>query len=296
MSLTKRSDGSILIRDNGHYYDTMDVHATATKPFRGEVQMGYGLSTDPITGISSLGETIFHKTNEIVLGGTIFALEKLFNVSADLNVAYLNDILGFGLDGPTINEKYPKDTGLCLFNIGLGGCGAAYTDVKAILQQHRQLDTMIPFRVVDEPFTRGSEEAGKYYMMVKHSDGKFWYYGKTFTKTPIIKALWKDAGEDKDGSPVVESDYSSVKNTPIETFAEAVLTIETTDLREYFELYSEITHARFNSIGLCTGILSSCDDGRPEYKQVKQFSGLNFSNEPLHMNKDLSIIYRVYSA
>lgn len=293
--ITKTNNGNtMLLKDNStHIYDKVDVGGGF---LRGDVQIGYGLTTDPITGLSSLGETVLHESNEIVLGGTLFALEKLFNVSADLNVAYLNDILGFGTDGPSINEKYPKGTGLCLFDVGLGGCGAAYTDVKAVLQQRRQLDTMIPFRVVDEPFARGSEEAEKYWMMVKHSDGKFWYYGKTFTKTPVIKALWKDAGEDKDGSPVVESDYSSVKSTPIETFAESVVTFEVTDFREYFELYSNITEARFNSIGLCTGVRSTCADGRPEYKQVKQFSALNFSNEPLHMNKDLSVIYRIYSA
>lgn len=273
------------------------IHGGRPKALRGKVTMGYGLQTDPITGISSLNEVVLEDDNEIVLGGTLFALEKLFNVSADLNVAYLNDIMGFGIDGPAINEKYPKDTGLCLFNVGLGGCGDSYSDVKVVLQQRRQIDSMIPFRVVDEPFEPGSEQAGKYWMMVQNSDGKYCYYGKSFTKSPTIKALWKDASKNgEDGSPVVESDYNSVKDIPIETFAEAILTIEPTDLREYFELYSNITSARFNSIGLCSGIKSVCADGRPEYKQVKQFSILNFSNEMLHMNKDLVTIYRIYSA
>lgn len=291
--MSNSGNDTMLIRDGGRM---KDIKLAGPGSLRGEVEIGYDLHTDPITGLSSLGETVLREHNEILLGGTLFALEKLFNVPADLNVAYLNDIIGFGTDGPAINEKYPKETGLCLFNIGIGGCGSAYTDVKAVLQQFRQLDTMIPFRVVDEPFEPGSEEAAKYWMMKQHTDGKYWYYGKTFAKTPVIKALWKDAGDGEDGSPVVESDYSSVKNTPIETFAEAVLVLEVTDLREYFELYSNITDARFNTIGLCTGIKSTCADGRPEYKQVKQFSALNFSNEMLHMNKDLSVIYRIYSA
>lgn len=292
-NINKLNDSTILARDGGSMYDK--IHGRA-KCLRGEVVAGYDLHTDPITGLSSLGETVCRESNEIVLGGTLFALEKLFNVSADLNVAYLNDIMGIGTDGPTINEKYPRETGLCLFNIGIGGCGNAYTDVKAVLQQQRQIDTMIPFRVVDEPFEKGSEQAAKYWLMKQNEDGKYCYYGKTFSKSPVIKALWKDAGDGEDGSPVVESDYASVKDTPIETFAEAVLTLEVSDLREYFELYSNVTDARFNTIGLCTGIKSTCADGRPEYKQVRQFSILNFSNEMLHMNKDLSIIYRIYSA
>lgn len=292
--LIKRTGDTIVLGDGRGYTDKLlrDV----SHSLRGDVRIGYDLTTDPVTGLSSLGETVLHEHNEIVLGGTLFALEKLFNVSADLNVAYLNDIIGFGTDGPIINEKYPKNTAVCLFNIGIGGCGNAYTDVKTVLQQHRQIANMIPFRVVDEPFERGSEQAAKYWMMKQNSDGKYFYYGKSFTKTPVIKALWKDAGDGEDGTPVVESDYNSIKNVPIETFAEAVLTLEVTDLREYFELYSNITDARFNALGLCTGILSTCEDGRPEYKQVKQFSALNFSNEMLHMNKDLSVIYRVYSA
>ena len=35
-------------------------------------------------------------------------------------------------------------------------------------------------------------------------------------------------------------------------------------------------------------------DGETEYADVHQFSILNFSNEMLHFDKDLSIIYRVY--
>lgn len=292
-NITKPNHSTMMIKDGRSMYDK--IHDRA-KCLRGEVVVGYDLHTDPVTGLSSLGETVCRESNEIVLGGTLFALEKLFNVPSDLNVAYLNDIMGFGTDGPAINEKYPKETGLCLFNIGIGGCGNAYSDVKAVLQQQRQIDTMIPFRVVDEPFEKGSEQAAKYWMMKQNDDGKYCYYGKTFAKSPVIKALWKDAGDGEDGSPVVESDYSSVKDTPIETFAEAVLTLEVTDLREYFELYSNVTDARFNTIGLCTGIKSTCADGRPEYKQVRQFSILNFSNEMLHMNKDLSVIYRIYSA
>lgn len=299
MSNVTRNGNTLLLKDIGQFKDTNEIVPGGIS-LRGEVEIGYGLHTDPITGISSLGESILKSKNEILMGGSLFALEKLFNAQAQPTVSYLNDIMGFGTDGDAITEKYPKNTCLCLFDIGLGGCGDAYTDVKAILQQQRQLPGMIPFRVVDEPFEKGSAEASKYFMMVRNSDGKYWYYGKTFAKEPIIKALWKNGGDGKDGTAVVESDYSSVKNVPIETFAEAVLSIEVTDLREYFELYQDIKKARFNSLGLCSGIKGSCYDDkgnkRDEYKQVLQFSGLNFTNEPLHMNKTLSCIYRVYSA
>ena len=292
-SIDKVSDGVLLAKESQSYFDKETIIRGG---LRGEVLAGYDLHIDPKTGLSELGETIVRKKNEIVLGGSLFALEKLFGVSSSVNVEYLNNIMGIGLDGPQITDKYPKETCVCLFNVGIGGAGSAYTDVKGVLQQIRQIDGMIPFRIVDEKFQEGTKEYDQYWFAKQTEDGKYAYYLKTFLKKPVIRALWKDSGDGEDGSPVVESDYASTRSTPIEAFAEAVLQIEKTDLREYFELYDNIERARLNTIGLCTGIKSTLADGSEEFKQVLQFSSLNFSNEMLHMNKDLSIIYRVYTA
>ena len=262
----------------------------------GVVEASYDCTFDPVTGLSQLGEIIFRKHNQILMGGSLYGLEKMFDVPSSLTVEYLNNILGCGLTGPQITDRYPKDNKICLWTIGNGGAGASIDDVNAVLQQHRQLMGQIPFRVVDAPFEEGSDEASKYYLMKRTDDGKYAYYAKTFEKDPVISALWKDAGDDKDGSPVVESDYNSTRTTPIETFAEVVLRLETVDLREYYNLYQAVAGTpRFNTFGLCSGIKSTEEDGRPEYKQVLQVSGLSFSNEPLHMEKDLFIRYRFYT-
>lgn len=271
---------------------------------RGHVMAGYDLKVDPETGLSYLGETIAEKDNVIVLGGTLFALEKLFNVSADLNISYLNDIYNVGTTGDFITEKYPKETCVCLWNVGIGGAGAAYTDVYPELQQYRELpggaDARLPFRVVDSYFVAGSPEYEKYWLAQPMDPTKFGnkigYFAKSFTKPPTIHALWKDAGNGVDGSPVTDGVHTSTKTTPIETFAECVLQADVDDFREYFELIGMPNHARFNSMGLLTGIRSRLVDGREEYKQVRQFSCLTFGNELLHMNKTLTILYRIYSA
>lgn len=270
----------------------------------GEATAGYYPSIDPTTGLTTLGETIAKKTNVITLGGTLFALEKLFNTSAELNIAYLNDIYNVGTSGDFISEKYPKDTCVCLWNAGIGGAGAAYSDVYPELQQYRELpggpDARLPFRIVDSYFTSGTPEYDKYWLAQPMDQTKFGekigYYAKVFERTPVIKALWKDAGTGTDGSPVTDDAHNSVKSTPIETFAEMTLCATPTDFREYFELLGMPNHARINTIGLLTGIKSTLADGREEYKQVRQFSVLTFGNELLHMNKNLYIIYRVYSA
>lgn len=285
------------IRDNiNGYRDNIN-----RKGIHGEVLVlrGRDVVIDPVSGISILGEPIIRKefkSNEILMSGSIFALAKMFNAECNINVEYLNNIMNIGTTGPIINDKYPKENSISLWTVGIGGCGDNRKDVKHVYQQQRQLNQIIPFRVVDEPFSEGTPEYDKYYLMRQEDDGRYAYYGKRFANTPTIQPLWKDAANDQDGSPVVESDYTSTRTTPIEVFAECVCVIEKDDFREYFELYDEIDDARFNEIGLASGTLSTVDSGRPEYKQVHQVSCCHFTNEPLHMEKDLTIVYRWYSA
>lgn len=288
------------ISDNiNGYHDNVNVNDK--KGIHGEVLIlrNKDVIINPISGISILGEPIIRKefkSNEILMSGSIFALAKMFNAECNINIEYLNNIMNIGTTGPVINDKYPKENSIALWTVGIGGCGDNRKDVKHVYQQQRQLNQIIPFRVVDEPFAEGTPEYDKYFLMRQEDDGRFAYYGKRFANTPTIQPLWKDAANDQDGSPVVESDYTSTRNTPIEVFAECVCVIEKDDFREYFELYDEIDGARFNEIGLASGTLSTVDSGRPEYKQVHQVSCCHFTNEPLHMEKDLTIVYRWYSA
>lgn len=296
-SITNVNSCLKIIRDNDStHYDKRIKKDRAG--IYGEVAVVKGPVQYDSRGISILGENLVRpwKPNEILLGGSIFALEKMFNVPCAIHVEYINNIMNIGTTGPAITEKYPKENGIQLWTVGIGGCGDSRKDITHVFQQQRTLNTIIPFRVVEEPFAEGQEEFEKYFLMRQEKDGKYAYYGKRFAKDPVIIPLWKDAAKDEDGSPVTEADYSSTRTTPIECFAEAVCTIEKDDFREWFDLYDEIDEVRFNEIGLCTGVLSRTEDGRPEYKQVRQASCCHFTNDPLHMEKDMSIIYRWYSA
>lgn len=294
MSYRKIGTNYRLVKDFAGEHDSFDIGSHGG--LRGEVVVGHTCSVDPVTGLSTIGEQIIRKKNQILMGGSIYALEKMFNVPSSLTVEYLNTILGIGLTGTAITERYPKNNCICLWTIGNGGAGSSLDDIYDVLQQQRDLRGQIPFRVVDAPFETGSDEDNKYWMTKQLDDGKYAYYAKTFETTPVISALWKDAGADKDGSPVVESDYNSTRTTPIETFAEVVLRLEVTDLREYYDLYQATAGTpRFNTFGLCTGILGTLEDGTSEYKQVLQATGVSFNNEVLHMEKDLYIRYRFYT-
>lgn len=263
----------------------------------GVVEVGYGLKPHPtIPGLHCLETVLEKKPNQVLMGGSLYALEKMFNVPARLQVQYLNDILHVGQGGSTAATRYPREHGICLWTIGNGGAGASIDDVNDVLQQHRDLMGMIPFRVVDTPFEKGTEEYEKYWLMKQLDSGKYGYYGKTFDSVVTLEALWKDAGDDEDGSVVVEDDYSSKKTTPIETFGEMILSLEENDLREYYDLYSGTAgKPRFNTFGVCAGVRGPVGENREDYKQVIQTTGVSFGNELLHMKKAMYILYRFYT-
>ena len=247
-----------------------------------------------IIGLDTLTkEVLFESTNQIVLGGAMFILEKLFNVEAPITVDYLNNIMGIAAENP-IEEKYPKNTAVCLFGVGIGGCGDSSLSVVDVNFYEREIFDMVPFRVTDDELNE--EDQKKYWFKRKESDGRTSYFLKTFEQDPVIKVLWKDGDEDEDGSEVSSGVHDTQRTEPIETFVELILKITKKDVREYFEINGNIEEARINSIGLFTGIKQHMSDGSEDYKQVKLFSKLNIPNEMLVMNKDMTIIYRIYTS
>lgn len=289
-------DGIAMLTDSLNYRESKDITYGKSSPFtlKTSIDMGYDLYVDE-NGISRLGEPLFTKRhNLIVLGGSLFVLEKLFGVKPNsLTVDYLNTFMNIGTSGPAITTQSNLSNRINLFNVGIGGCGAAYDDVLTAKQQMRVVPNMIPFRLTDVPLT--GEQKAKYWFCQQQPNGKYAYYLKKFDSNPTVKVLWKDAQkEDDDGTPVTSGVHDSSRNEQIQSFVECLLSIDKTDLREYFEVYGGIEKARFNSMGLCSGVLGSLADGTEEYKNVSQISVLNFGNELLHMNKTLSIIYRIY--
>lgn len=247
-----------------------------------------------IIGLDSLTkEKLFETENKIVLGGALFILEKLFNIEAPINVDYINNIMGIATENP-IEEKYPKNTCVCLYGVGIGGCGDSSLSVVNVNFYEREIFDMVPFRVTDEELNDVDKQ--KYWFKRQESDGKTSYFLKTFEQEPVIKVLWKDGEKDEDGSEVSTGVHDTVRTEPIETFVELVLKITKKDVREYFELNGDIDAARINSIGLFTGIKSTLSDGTEDYKQVKLFSKLNIPNEMLILQKDMTIIYRIYTS
>ena len=273
--------------------NTEDRVCGKVEPMRVESTQGKVLKTK-IIGLDTItGDKLFEEENQIVLGGALFILEKCFNVESPITVDYLNNIMGINTGEP-IEEIYPKDTHVCLFGVGTGGCGDASRSVVDVKYYEREIFDMIPFRITDEEFT--GADVNKYWLKRHEDNGKISYFLKSFENPAEIKVLWKDGEEGEDGSEVASGVHNTQRTEPIETFVEMILKINKKDCREFFEINGDIEAARVNSIGLFTGILSTNEYGELDYKQVKLFSKLNIPNEMLVLSKDITIVYRIYTS
>lgn len=280
----------IKINDAVRQKDDIAVSATKQPTFSTEKHKGFRTQ---ITCKDDFGQTIFETENRLVLGGALFTLGKLFGVESPVKVDYLNDILGIANSGPAINETYPKNNVVCLFGVGTGGAGDSILSVHDVNVTEREILNPVPFRFTDE---LTAEEDQKYWFSHKDEDsGKTAYYLKKFEVEPQIKVLWDDSETDEDGTPVQTGVHTSTRTDEIETFVELTLRIDKKDLREWFEHNGEIEKARFNSIGLFTGILADNGEGNIDYKQVTMFSKFNIHNEMLALSKGMTITYRIYT-
>ena len=253
------------------------------------IMAGYDLKTDD-RGISYLGEEVIRRQhNKVVVGGAVNLLKHMFGATTELSTDTLNKLMNIGLDATALPNETPS---VCLFNIGIGGCGASYADKKVTLDQENVVKQIVPFRIVDTP--TDINEENKYFFHKVMENGKHAYYLKAFESTPTIHSLFKDGIDGNDGTELVGNPASYDRTDGVETFVEIILRITAQDLREYFAIYDDPDYPRFNTIGLCMAKKGKTPDGATEYVDVNQFSVLNFSNEMLHFDKDLSIIYRVY--
>lgn len=242
---------------------------------------------------NELGETLFTE-NSLMLSGSVYTLEKLFNVESSLQFADLNTIMGIANTGAPITEKYLKEHAVCLFGVGTGGAGDSITSVYDVDVKQRELQDMIPFRVTSDELSSSDRE--KYWFRETVEDGATAYYLKSFETKPVIRSLWKDGEGDEDGTAVESNVHESPRSDGVETFIELVLKINKNDCREYFERAGNTESTRINTIGLFAGVKAPLEDGvTMDYKQVRLFSSLNFNNEMLTSAKELTINYRIYT-
>ena len=88
----------------------------------------------------------------------------------------------------------------------------------------------------------------------------------------------------------------------VESFTDIVLKITKKDVKEWFINLEQEERTRINTIALFTGRYISSEDipgslsDYGDFQDVMLFSKLNIPTEYLSLNKDLNIIYRVYTS
>ena len=254
-----------------------------------------------VDAIDGMGNILFtRKQNNVVLGGSIYVLEKLLNIRAALQVADLNTIMGIMNENPTFTDDdvIPRDHHVCLWGIGIGGSGDSIGSVRAVNFYEREIGSngnsteMIPFRVVEGELSESEKE--NYFFHKDLGDGLTGYYLKAFQSEPVIKVLWNDGLDGEDGTEVTADVYNTDRTDAIEVFAELNLFLSKKDGREYFNLLGELEKARVNSISLCSGIKKEYESGKYDYTNVGMITKLNFGNEMLE-NKEITFRYRIFT-
>lgn len=309
-----------ILSDNMSTMETKALASHDNPYFRTQVIAGYDPYIDE-KGVTRFGEEIFNKENMLLIGGSVFTLEKLFNtrINSELHISQLRDVFGGDIPHPVgwgtaSTNNHTADNAVCLFGVGIGGAGDTIADIKDVKYYQRNVDKMIPMRVVSNDADLTAAEHDIYYCRsVDNSTDPalISYYLKKFDNVSI-QCRWRDSENEAEGSNVTSEYFntSPQTTTPIETYVELTLKISKDDIREYFELNDNIEKARLNTIGLFSAVPVTLDDPIPveydaasgvtyqrttEYDQVVCFSCLNFDNEMLALPKELTIVYRIFT-
>lgn len=222
--------------------------------------------------------------NTVVLGGAINALEKLCGVEATFKPASLNDIYNHPVSGATGNDT------ICLFGAGTGGSGMDFTSVVAPDIKQRNVIDLIPMR-----YGASVEDESKYGFKIPNVDnpGTFSWYLKKFDSDPTITSYWKNSIDTStDGTEITEEVYNSQSTEGIETLAEFSFSLNTKDIREYFEAIGDVDIARYNTFGFYT---AEYVESAKDYANVRLFSCITFHNKDVTTETESSYVYRIYS-
>jgi hypothetical protein len=244
----------------------------------------YGRLYEKIT--NKYGNTLLKPIaeNTVVLGGAINALEKLCGVEARFKPATLNEQKGLIVNGATGNDT------ICLFGAGTGGSGMDFSSVVDPDIKQRDILEMVPMR-----YAANITDEDNYGFKIEDTNNKgvyFWYL-KKFDSEPTITSYWKNSVDTSaDGTEIVSEVWNSSSTEGIETLAEFNFSLNTSDIREWYENAGQLSLARYNTFGFYT---AEYVESAKEYANVRLFSCITFHNKDVTTETESSFVYRIYS-
>lgn len=257
--------------------------------------------------LDKYGRPIFNfvNSNTVVIGGAVLALEKLFGTTSSFMPRTLNEEFDINARVPYTNDE----TRIALFGVGIGGCGLEWgTAYDPDFKQANMGDlnvSMIPFRVSPTETVKSNDNGvtpGNYFFRTKikvgSGDDYYAWYLKEFSNNPVpIRSLWQDTiNPNDDGAEITGNVVDQSRTDLIECFGECILTITEDDLREYYTAAGNLKNARFNQIGLFTGVKKEISDYYYDYVGVRLFSVVNFDNVSVKEPTTNTYAYRIYAA
>ena len=273
--------------------------------------------------VDDWGNPIFTHVNDntVVLGGAVMALRYLFGRFESMGQsqsAVADDTSGF--IPATLNSIYSTNSAdaynavnvvgdlpaVRLFGVGTGGASAErFGDVFDPDFKQRELIDWIPFKVSDTTsLPDNTIDANKYYFRRQFSSApsvQYGWYLKEFENrgnVPII-SRWKDTVDSVvSGSVITDEIYDDTSSNLIESYGECILKITEDDIKPYFEFTGDLTMARYNTIGLFSGVKRQIDAASNywDYCNVRLFSVVNMDNVSVKIPTECTYLYRVYAA
>ena len=285
--------------------------------FKGRLYKHEGPMTE---NLDDWGNPIFEHVNDntVVLGGAVLALRYLFDNANGYMPDTLNEIHDCNhLSDAALKAIYAggKRSAIKLFGVGTGGASAEkFGDVADPDFKQKQLIDWVPFVISDTPDLVNAD-SGKYYFRKKFASAptvQYGWYLKEFENVdsvPII-SRWKDTIDASGtGSEIVSDISGDTSANLIETYAECMLKITEDDIRPYFEFNGDLTMARYNTIGLFTGVKTNVGGGSgnaadnrstpvdyEDYVDVRLFSVVNMDNVSVKIPSETTYLYRIFAA
>lgn len=286
--------------------------------------------------VDEFGNHIFKRSNTVVLGGSINALEKLTGQFATYRPQSINMMSGSNMVLPLpaecedYTEEYERTiedkSHIIMFGVGTGGAADSFNQVYAPDFKQNQIANWVPFRISSKPTlnvagllygSENKEERKKYHFIVKDSSDPVYpyqWYLKEFETAAEVKSLWKNAPDlTKDGTEIISSSdlTSGPDGVGIECLAEFMIHISADDIYPYFQSKGMADMARFNTLGLYSASLINPDyessqisddymslsaDDYKEAYNTRLFSVVNIDNVSLKMRNELTYAYRIYAS
>lgn len=252
------------------------------------------------------GNPILKKINDntVVIGGAIQALQYLFGVEGttdSFKTPYKIDTVNV-IEGVNTATTYnERNCTIKCFGVGTGGAPLDFGTPYDPDFKQRMISDWIPFKVSDTD-TLDIADQNKYYWRKQISSDpaapQYAWYLKEFEQTPTLHARWKDTTDPTaDGTELVADPYDSSSTNLIECYGECLLKIDKDDIRPYFEYAGRLPMARYNTIGLFSGVKQLVDaSGRYDYVGLRLFSVVTLDNVSVKLPTECSYIYRIYSA